>query len=209
MIYFIEHAGLIKIGFATNIEKRLESFKTAIPAFVRLGSMEGSRGHERAIHNALAFYREKGEWFRDCTEVRNFLMQVIRDGIEEWRPARTAQFTPSMWDKRALRLVNIICAERPQSELRKIGKELSISIPAGVIWNIRYRQSREVSVGEYFALLAAAREAVKQRRAELDRADAFIADLEREDANNTNGFIDVERQFEQYRAAVFANKAEG
>ena len=202
MIYFIEYAGRIKIGFAANVERRLGEFRTAIPSFVRLGTMEGTRDHERAIHKALKAYRVGGEWFTDCPEVRTFLSQTMFSGIEPLRPKHTSRHMPTMWDERAKRLSGIICADRPKSDFTDLEKELSI--PQGTLWGIRYRPRREVSVGEYFALIVAARETIKRRRAELDRAEAFIGDLEREDAESTNKTIDIERQLAAYRVAAKA-----
>lgn len=198
MIYFIEYAGRIKVGFASNVERRLKEFRTAMPLLVRLGSMEGLRGHERTIHDCLAQYREGGEWFKDCPEVREFLTRAMIDGVDEWK-SKHPKHIPTMWDRRAERLVDIICADKPKGELRKIEQELSL--PSGSLWNIRYRRRREVSVGEYFALLVAARETVKRRQAELERDNAFILDLEREDADSTNKTIEIEKQFAAYTAA--------
>jgi hypothetical protein len=200
MIYFIEHAGRIKVGYASNVDRRLGEFRTAIPSFVRLGTMAGTRLHERTIHNCLVAHREGGEWFKDCPEVRAFLQHAMRHGVEEWQPTRRRSHTPTMWDARAKRLCEIISSGRPKSEFREIEQELSI--PQGTLWNIRYRQSREVSVGEYFALLTASREAIKRRKSELDRAEAFVSDLEAEDAESTNQTIDTERALEAAMAAV-------
>ena len=206
MIYFIENAGLIKIGYAADIPKRLEAFKTTLPALKLVGSMEGTRGHERTIHDFLAAYRKGGEWFEDREEVRAYMTVAMAYGVVEWKPERTRDYKPSMWDQRADRLCDIICADRPKEvvEFRKIEKEHSI--PTGTIWNNRYRRSREISVGEFFSLVTAAREVIKRRRLELDRAEAFVSDLEREDAEKTNETIDAERQFEAVRERVWGSK---
>lgn len=197
MIYFIGHGGRIKVGFADNVERRLKEFRTAIPSFVRLGSMEGSRGHERAIHLALKDYRIEGEWFEDCPFVRSFLTNAMIVGVEEVSTKQVTRHTPTMWDERAKRLCGIISADRPKSSFNDIEDELSI--PRGTLWGIRYRPRREVSVGEYFALTVAARETIKRRKIELDRAEAFVSDLEREDAESTNQTVDVEQRMERYR----------
>lgn len=204
MIYFIEYAGRIKVGYAANVDRRLSEFKTVMPLFTRLGSMEGNRGHERTIHNFLAEYREGGEWFKDCPEVRLFLTRAMIDGVEEWISKHRSHHVPTMWDVRAKKLGEIICADKPKGELRKIERELSL--PSGCLWNVRYRQRREVSVGEYFAILTAARETIKRQQDELDRAKAFVSDLEREDADSTNRTFDVEKQMAAYRASVGEGK---
>src|SRR5258708_26030141 len=119
-----------------------------MPSLELIGTMEGSRGHERTIHDYLAEHRHGGEWFRDCPEVRAFIRQAALEGVHEWKPARSSKFSPSMWDDRAHRLSEIITVDRPKSELRAIERELDI--PAGTLWNVRYHQSKEHSVGHYF-----------------------------------------------------------
>ena len=61
MIYFIENAGLIKVGYAWNVEKRFDALKTTALNLRVLATMEGNRRHERAIHNRLAEYRHARE----------------------------------------------------------------------------------------------------------------------------------------------------
>jgi hypothetical protein len=191
VIYFIEHAGLIKIGFASNVEKRLTAFRTTLPALKLIGTMDGTRGHERTIHDCLAIHRQGGEWFTDCDEVRGFIAAATADGVKEWKSNRTKGYKPSMWDARAQRLSEIICKYRPKADLRSLEKELSL--PAGCLWNTRYRLSKEISVGQYFSLLTAARETVRQEMERLNIDSAFVSDLEREDAETTNATVDAER----------------
>lgn len=67
LIYFIEADGLdaIKIGFTTDIGKRLADLKTALPVQLRLiGSVVGPASLEQSIHKSLKEHRITGEWFR-------------------------------------------------------------------------------------------------------------------------------------------------
>jgi len=199
LIYFIECNGHIKIGFATNVERRLLAMRTANPLLVRLGSMEGSMRHEKAIHVALSKYRIKGsEWFKDCPEVREFLINAMNNGVEEWKP-KERSFTPSMWDERAKKLCAIVCTNRPQTEHQQIEQEYSI--PAGTLFALKYRQFREIYVGEYFALLTAARESIRRRQEEINRDLAFVADLEREEAEGTAALSSVVAELKRLEAA--------
>ena len=162
--------------------------------------MEGSRGHEHTIHDKLSAFREGGEWFKDCPEVRECLASAMTDGVEEWKPKHVIAHTPTMWDQRAKQLCEIICSGRSTADLETIERELSI--PSRTLWAIRYRQHREVSVGEYFSLLTAARETIERRRAELDRMNVFLSDLEREEADKTNGVIEAENSLRAVQALV-------
>jgi hypothetical protein len=200
MIYFIEHAGWIKVGYASDVERRLKELRTANPSFARLGIMNGERGHEKTIHDSLVEFRGEGEWFKDCPQVREYLMRAMRDGVEEWKPEFPSTHLPSMWDGRAKRLCEIIIGSAPKSDFGLMEQELSS--PRGTLWMIRYRQNREVSVGEYFALVTAARATIERRKAEIERSEAFVADLEMEDAESTNQTFDAERALEAAYAAI-------
>jgi hypothetical protein len=63
-------AGPIKIGFASNFEKRRKALSTATPeGFDVLALIEAGRGVERALHAELADFRVGGEWFAPSSEV--------------------------------------------------------------------------------------------------------------------------------------------
>lgn len=79
-IYFIESrdAGLIKIGFTTNPDRRIKSLKTASPNKLRvIMTMPGTREDERKLHEKFAHLRQQGEWFTDCDELRNHIHDLI------------------------------------------------------------------------------------------------------------------------------------
>lgn len=66
--------GFIKIGYSGNPSKRVVSVKTACPYVTTLIYLrDGGRKEEATIHNKLIKYRAKGEWFKDCEEVRKCL----------------------------------------------------------------------------------------------------------------------------------------
>jgi hypothetical protein len=68
-IYFIEAVGvgLVKIGYANNIERRMLGFQTASAVPLKLlGVAPGGHERERELHELLSDYRHHGEWFRRC-----------------------------------------------------------------------------------------------------------------------------------------------
>ena len=64
----------VKIGFATNIKKRIDSLQVGnIRDLVLIGSCEGSRDDEKHIHYELQNHRVRGEWFKFNDPVKDAL----------------------------------------------------------------------------------------------------------------------------------------
>lgn len=81
MIYFVECAGRVKIGYAKDVKDRMKALSTgAAHDLTLLGSLEGSVHFEREIHRRLKHLRQRGEWFEDCSEVRSLMALLIADG---------------------------------------------------------------------------------------------------------------------------------
>lgn len=200
MIYFIEYANLIKIGYASNVEKRLNSFKTLMPTFNIIGTMEGTRGHERTIHDCLAPHKHGREWFTDCPQVRSFIAEAVRDGVTEWKNARTRNHVNSEWDIKAHKLVAVITDGKSVDDFPKIG--VGLGLDPNFLWRMTYRQTREVSVGEYYSLVRAASSVIEIRRSALERQADFVRSLEIEDADKDNRLIDAERGYRAAQALV-------
>lgn len=71
-IYFIqgECGGPIKIGYTTDLVKRLSSLQTGYPDRLELLlAFPGNRKHEKALHDKFEEYRLNGEWFRPAPKV--------------------------------------------------------------------------------------------------------------------------------------------
>jgi hypothetical protein len=85
-VYFIEAKGmgLIKIGWTANdVGGRLGDLACASPAeLVVLGLREGAMAAERQLHRDFAEHRVRGEWFRDCPAIRDY----IREHTHDWEP---------------------------------------------------------------------------------------------------------------------------
>ncbi|MEJ7728204.1 MAG: GIY-YIG nuclease family protein [Polyangiaceae bacterium] len=83
-------SGFLKIGSAKHFRNRIESLQTPCPhplAVVALisGYNEYADGcHELDLHRDLAAFRMRGEWFRDCDEVRSHLKQATEKAGGVW-----------------------------------------------------------------------------------------------------------------------------
>jgi len=82
-IYFIEAIGLdyVKVGFTTDLEKRMADLRTALPVrLMLLGSITGPATLEGELHTALAAHRHTGEWFAKAPAIeamRSYGVDVV------------------------------------------------------------------------------------------------------------------------------------
>ncbi len=86
-VYFVEckARGLIKIGFTTDMLKRMRSLKTsATDELTLIGSFEATRRREQSLHQRHLKQRKFGEWFLDCPEVRESIAEYL-----ECKPAES------------------------------------------------------------------------------------------------------------------------
>lgn len=80
-VYFVQAAdgGPIKIGWTENPERRVEQLQASTHQELRLlDYILGDRRVERALHDLLADYRVRGEWFDDCLVVRDAINDTMR-----------------------------------------------------------------------------------------------------------------------------------
>ena len=76
-VYFIECAGLIKIGVSVNPETRLASIQTANGHTARLlATVPGGTRLERQLHEKFKASRVGGEWFKPTNEIREYLREI-------------------------------------------------------------------------------------------------------------------------------------
>ncbi len=71
-IYFVqgESGGPIKIGFTTNIKRRIIILQNGYPEKLKvLGFIQGTKETEETIHTELQKHRINGEWFEPHPEV--------------------------------------------------------------------------------------------------------------------------------------------
>ena len=79
MIYFMQSLNKIKIGYTSNnVAERKRQLETGNPhGIVVIGTVQGSKMHETDLHNSLKEHKIQGEWFEDCTEVRNYIADIL------------------------------------------------------------------------------------------------------------------------------------
>jgi hypothetical protein len=81
VVYFVEAEGLdrIKIGTATDIEKRFAELRTMSPVPLKLlAAVQGGVPVEQALHDRFAADRLHGEWFRASADLRSLIRDITR-----------------------------------------------------------------------------------------------------------------------------------
>lgn len=84
MIYVAKTKNFVKIGYSTNVKRRINQLQSANPEPVELvDSIPGTLELERSIHDKLSPYRCEGgnEWYRMTPEVVNFVNNIHGLGI--------------------------------------------------------------------------------------------------------------------------------
>lgn len=77
-VYFIEGAGLIKIGFTTDVAARLRKLRNSSPVpleLLHVISSEDAPDLEAMVHGMFAAHRRHGEWFTATEELRAFIQK--------------------------------------------------------------------------------------------------------------------------------------
>lgn len=78
-VYFMRMGNSVKIGFSTDVGKRLKAIQTACPLPAKvIKIIPGSDQTERYFHHHFAAYRQSGEWFHLDGELAAFLAVTIR-----------------------------------------------------------------------------------------------------------------------------------
>lgn len=73
-VYFITDGEAIKIGKANNPKSRLSALQTShYKPLAVLATMSGGEELERELHRTFDALRIRGEWFKDCREIRDFI----------------------------------------------------------------------------------------------------------------------------------------
>jgi hypothetical protein len=83
VVYFVrcELNGLVKIGIAENLERRLAGLKAQSPVPLELLATIPAESYEleAALHRRFAEYRHHGEWF-EVSDGLDDLIESLRDG---------------------------------------------------------------------------------------------------------------------------------
>lgn len=92
MIYFIEAdiVGLIKIGYAEDVEYRFYSIRMMSPVKLKIiSTMEGNRDTEKGLHSYFDHLRVRGEWFKPDAELLSFVKNPYPIDCDKPRVANT------------------------------------------------------------------------------------------------------------------------
>lgn len=77
MIYYVEYADEIKIGWTTDLERRLKSFK---PGGKLLAAHSGTRGEEARLHKRFKAYGTHGkEWYAKMPSLLHHIELVKKE----------------------------------------------------------------------------------------------------------------------------------
>lgn len=176
VVYFAASNGLIKVGTTIDLPRRIDSLKSqSAAAVIVIGSVEGDIRHERATHDKLGAYRRHGEWFVDCAPVRQTIRTVLDHGFEAAGIAVAAQDeTATTTVAEAEKLSDLIVRH---SMLTAREAEDRYGLPINSIWSLRYRRPKSVNADVYFALVRAARSAVRDAQARLSDDAEFVEAL--------------------------------
>lgn len=104
MIYLVaaRAEGLCKIGYAVDPARRLALLQTATPFDLELvATRPGDHGLERGVHQAVAAYHVKREWFRFAPEVLRLFHEA--QPFVPAAPLKRAPLPAAASDLRAIR----------------------------------------------------------------------------------------------------------
>lgn len=89
MLYLIEDRKFIKIGYAKNIENRLEQYKLHNCYFKLVYTKPGNLHDERAIHKLCEKYRYYHEWYHNRKKVKEIFLNYTSTEIDQWNKTKS------------------------------------------------------------------------------------------------------------------------
>lgn len=137
MIYFVESAGRVKIGYSTNPKSRFGKIVSDSPfPATLLGVMDGDETREKALHDWFSDSRHHGEWFEMTDALQDFIFANARpvDGRRERIPDsalgnwRKALETPTLEAAGALIGVSAVQMMRLEKGERRIPADRLVEI---------------------------------------------------------------------------------
>jgi len=76
MVYFVTKDNKIKIGYTTNIDKRLKELNNQYGKIDLIAIIKGTRKLEKAFHTKFEKYSIGNEWFKLNHEILNFIQTL-------------------------------------------------------------------------------------------------------------------------------------
>jgi hypothetical protein len=93
-VYFISTANerAVKIGWSSNIAKRLDNLQAANPETLRLvGVVQAGKAKEAEYHKRFRGQKIRGEWYRLPGPIRGFLEMLWARRVARWETSKKAQ----------------------------------------------------------------------------------------------------------------------
>jgi hypothetical protein len=79
-VYLLRDGDLVKIGYASSINRRISHLQTSSPrSLTLLGVVRGGRKTEQMLHRKFRDYRVRGEWFRIEAELAAFIEELLNE----------------------------------------------------------------------------------------------------------------------------------
>lgn len=77
MIYFINHTDYVKIGYTSDISRRISDLQISCPVKLTLvGLIEGDMIDESSLHERFKKFHSHGEWFRYTKEICQYVQSL-------------------------------------------------------------------------------------------------------------------------------------
>lgn len=83
-VYFVERGvgGPIKIGWSQDVDRRVTELQTANAELLRvIGKIPGRMRNEALMHERFSHLRMEAEWFRNSSEIHEFLASVALNSL--------------------------------------------------------------------------------------------------------------------------------
>lgn len=106
-VYFIRRKsdGMIKIGFSTDASRRIGEFSGGAGMYEMLGTIDGDKAAEGALHQRFMQHHHAGEWFRPHADILKFASDIRKP-----QPRKPKELSQE-W-KRLLRVVRTLDAKQ-------------------------------------------------------------------------------------------------
>lgn len=82
MIYLLEDRAYLKIGYTKDLTNRLKSYKLHNCYVKLLDFKDGNKLDEYFLHKKCKKYRYSGEWYNNCSEVK----EIFSAHNDDWKP---------------------------------------------------------------------------------------------------------------------------
>lgn len=159
-VYFVSAPGRVKIGYTVNPENRLAKLRQAdMEELTVIGIVAGTRKQEQSLLQSLSAHLVKGEWFRDCNEVRAAIAEFMHsaaqsaDGVV--RHPSSALDEMAFVAEAARICKRLVEAERSATVSAERAIAL-VAIKTGLgyfrVWSLQYRKPNFITAAEMQAL---------------------------------------------------------